>query len=109
MALSTKQIIERGWKSTQTETGSKIFLALFLAGNNGKTQQDLRGLIEKELNKKHIKKLRKEGWKGDKLESEKQKGRKGTEYKNQKLHTQSIVWQYFAQQLKTYDQLKGAK
>jgi GT2 family glycosyltransferase len=26
-----------------------------------------------------------------------------------KLHTQSIVWQYFAQQLKTYDQLKGAK
>ena len=26
-----------------------------------------------------------------------------------KLHPQSIVWQYFAQQLKTYDQLKGAK
>ena len=26
-----------------------------------------------------------------------------------KLHTQSIVWQYFAQQLKTYDQLKDAK
>jgi GT2 family glycosyltransferase len=24
-----------------------------------------------------------------------------------KLHTQSIVWQYFIQQLKTYDQLKG--
>jgi len=26
-----------------------------------------------------------------------------------KLHAQSIVWQYFTQQLKTYDQLKGAK
>ena len=26
-----------------------------------------------------------------------------------KLHPQSIVWQYFAQQLKTYSQLKGAK
>jgi GT2 family glycosyltransferase len=26
-----------------------------------------------------------------------------------KLHSQSIVWQYFAQQLKTYTQLKGTK
>jgi len=51
MAKSSKELIEMGWKSTETETGNKIVLALFSAFPGGLTQDEIR----KELIKSKLK------------------------------------------------------
>ena len=91
MALSVNQIIEMGWRSTQTKTGNQIVIALF---SGSKTQEELRKTIEKNLNKEYEKKLKelakKEKWSKDRLKSEKQTGRRGEEYKSEELHNKSL-------------------
>ena len=42
MAISSKKLIEMGWRSTQTKTGNEIILSLFPIHPGGKTQEEIR-------------------------------------------------------------------